>query len=561
MRFCTARWFSSPAQEKVKISLLSGFLGSGKTTLLKQLLENKGGLRVGVVVNDVAQVNIDAKLVRERSSSGIRTTSGEGVDFVELENGCACCNASDELMACIWQLQEMAKARGNKFDRIVIEMSGVAEPKNIRREFQEALREGHPIFQETELSTMITVVDSPHFFDLYSARNDIADREELIGGEDRAVERYDDMKSIEVERKVVDLLVEQVECADKIVLNKTDRVDDKQRKLLGDILHALNPSASVFHCEFGNVPLEEVFGSESSAAAAADDDEDIRRAVRLAQQTQADAAAHGHGHGHAHAAHGHEHGHAHAEQGHAEHGHGHEHGHAHATTAADKYGISTFVYSRRKPFHPKKLQTLIQYLPVKGTHRESWIDHAAADTWHLDKLVGRAGRAAEEEAQEGKEKEGKNEMRLLHAVIRSKGFVWLPSNHQSALYWSHAGAHFVLHPLGQWWAASPKESWPEGGAETSEEVGKIMAEFDLSGRWGDRRQEIVFIGIGMDQAGIEALLDAALLSDAEMSEFASFVSTNQPPDPVAVIQDAAAPSGLKVEPLQSVLDAHAAPKP
>lgn len=72
---------------RVPISLLSGFLGSGKTTLLKEILENKGGVRVGVIVNDVAAVNIDAKLIRERSSSGIRTKSGQGVEFVELENG------------------------------------------------------------------------------------------------------------------------------------------------------------------------------------------------------------------------------------------------------------------------------------------------------------------------------------------------------------------------------------------------------------------------------------------------------------------------------------------
>lgn len=101
---------SAPAaapDDKVPISLLSGFLGSGKTTLLQELLTNKGGLRVGVVVNDVASVNIDAKLVRDRSSSGIRTKSGEGIEFVELENGCACCNASDELMACIAQLLEV----------------------------------------------------------------------------------------------------------------------------------------------------------------------------------------------------------------------------------------------------------------------------------------------------------------------------------------------------------------------------------------------------------------------------------------------------------------------
>jgi G3E family GTPase len=124
-------------------------------------------MQVGVVVNDVAAVNIDAKLIRERSSSGIQTKSGEGVEFVELENGCACCNASGELLACVDQLLEIASVRGYAYDRIIIEMSGVGEPRNVRAEFHEALREGHPIFEKVQLCTMITVVDSPHFFRLY----------------------------------------------------------------------------------------------------------------------------------------------------------------------------------------------------------------------------------------------------------------------------------------------------------------------------------------------------------------------------------------------------------
>ena len=124
-------------------------------------------LQVGVVVNDVANVNIDAKLVRERSSSGIQTKSGEGVEFVELANGCACCDASGELLACIEQLLEIAHIGGYAFDRIIIEMSGVAEPRNVRAEIHEAMREGHPVFERAELSTMITIVDSPHFFRLY----------------------------------------------------------------------------------------------------------------------------------------------------------------------------------------------------------------------------------------------------------------------------------------------------------------------------------------------------------------------------------------------------------
>jgi G3E family GTPase len=254
---------ANPIGNKVPITLLSGFLGSGKTTLLQELLTNKGGMRVGVVVNDVASVNIDAKLVRDRSSSGIRTKSGEGMEFVELENGCACCNASDELMVCIVQLLEMSAAGGYKFDRIVIEMSGVAEPKNVRREFQEAMSEGHPVFDAATLASMITVVDSPHFFDLFSSKHDVADHAELLGVDEQQLARddaYDVMKSVEVERKVVDLLVEQIECSSTVVLNKIDRVSDERRAPLRGMIAALNAGAELFECSFGKVPLAKVFG-------------------------------------------------------------------------------------------------------------------------------------------------------------------------------------------------------------------------------------------------------------------------------------------------------------
>eukprot|EP00960_Hanusia_phi_P031976 749592-Hanusia_phi.AAC.2 len=341
------RWNSSFADEarkkKIPISVLSGFLGSGKTTLLQELLQNKGGLKVGVVVNDVASVNIDAKLVRDRSSSGIRTKSGKGIEFVELENGCACCNSSDELMACIDQLLEISKVGGYSFDRIVIEMSGVAEPKNVRREIQLAMREDHPIFDHAELSTMITVVDSPHFFELYSSKHDIVDHQELIGLND-ANAAAESMSL--VERKVVDLLVEQVECADLIVLNKDDRVDDQKRLALKNIVSALNPKADIVHCEYGKIALDRVFLSERGRIATLDDDDDIREAVESAKHaSEASHAGHSHGHSHSH-----------------EHTHAHEH--EHAPNAAEKYGISTFVYSRRRPFHPKKLQGKNFRLPL-----------------------------------------------------------------------------------------------------------------------------------------------------------------------------------------------------
>jgi len=208
-------------------------------------------------------------------------------------------------------------------------------------------------------------------------------------------------------------------------------------------------------------------------------------------------------------AHGHSHAHSHAD----DHGHDHGHTHAHGTTAAEKYGIDTFVYSRRRPFHPKKLQDLIAFLPVKNAQRDNWIDHIPADGWSLTKLL--EGRLYVFEKA--------NELAILHTIVRSKGFVWIANHPNSAFHWSQAGAHLALNPLGMWWAATSLDVWPDAGDNASGEVGKLLEEFDLSSRWGDRRQELVFIGIGMLRGEIEALFDACLLTDDEMQQLDDFM--------------------------------------
>ncbi len=123
----------------------------------------------------------------------------------------------------------------------------------------------------------------------------------------------------------------------------------------------------------------------------------------------------------------------------------------------------------------------------------------------------------------------------MHSVVRSKGFVWVSSQWQNALYWSHAGAHFEMQPLGMWWAATARSKWPDAGDQNSDEVHKILEEFDVEGGvHGDRRQELVFIGVGMDQAQIEGLLDACLLTDTELEAVKQKFSSSLPADPVCV---------------------------
>lgn len=134
------------------VSMLSGFLGAGKTTLLRHLLQ-QSDLKIGCIVNDVASVNIDAKLIRGTDKSSGRgdekkNSTADLTDTIELANGCACCSIADELFDSFENLLKIAKKRGITYDRIVLENSGVAEPQNIRDQFNDARAVGHPLVEK-----------------------------------------------------------------------------------------------------------------------------------------------------------------------------------------------------------------------------------------------------------------------------------------------------------------------------------------------------------------------------------------------------------------------------
>ena len=525
---------------EVPVTLISGFLGSGKTFVMRHLLRHKctdsddispQELRVGVVIG----TNSDAKLLRRKEKEIMAK------DVIRATHSCPCCveeKLSKDLAALIQQGEE--DDHESPVDRVLVEC-GWASPRTLRNRLQEAKEQGLEDSQKFMVDSMVSVVDASKMQELWESTDILADRADLDGFAESnlngppvaGAENY-------AKRRVAELLVEQLECADVVVLTKMELVPSEQRDFIRALLRLLlppNAGCLVVPVESGKEPsphlAERVWiDSDWERTVATNTNEDdykdsVTRAresprareellwwppdaleeiagngapitvdkcgvqVRVLDSDEACRAA-------VKACEG-------LELGSWEFDMMNQRLGAEGTISDvdtedsivevnfgrwdTRVGINTFVYTRRRPFHPEKLEHVVKELPT---------------------ALGLPCTIVPEDEAEPPP------FSILSSVTRSKGFCWLATFHTAALYWDHSGGHFSLVNIGQWWAAT------DGGMEGHSD------EFD--GEFGDRRQEIVFIGVHLDIAEISKRLDACLLDDSELQGYKDHFMQKAPKD-------------------------------
>ncbi len=327
--------------------------------------------------------------------------------LIEMTNGCICCTLRGDL------LREVA--REGRFDYLLIESTGISEPMPVAQTFVFEDEYGESLSHVAKLDTMVTVVDAFNFLNDFGSVENLKERGESLGEED--------------ERTIVDLLVDQVEFADVILLNKTDLVTPDHLAKVEATIKALNRNAKLIRTSQSKVDLKDVLNTDRF---------DLEKASESSAWLQELNNVH--------------------------------------TPETEEYGIKSFVFTARKPFHPERLDALIE-----------------DDT--------------------------------LENVVRAKGMFWLATRPAYIGLYSKAGNSHIFEVIGTWFDTLPESDW--GVPEED----KVMIKANWHPEWGDREQRIVFIGIEMDEAKLRSRLEHALVTDVEASAGLALWSTFSDPLP------------------------------
>ena len=385
---------NKPSVKKLPVTVLSGFLGAGKTSLLNHILHNKQGLKVAVIVNDMSEVNIDARLVESEN-----TLSRTEEKLVEMSNGCICCTLREDLMV---EVESLAKE--GRFDYLLIESSGISEPIPVAQTFSYIDEtNGIDLSRFSYIDTMVTVVDCFNFLRDFGSTESLKDR--------HLTDMADD------ERSIVNLLTDQIEFANVIILNKIDLVDNQSVGVLSAAITKLNPGATIIPTSFCKTDPAQILNTGLFKF------EDAERSAGWQRELEGE----------------------------------------YHTPETEEYGISSFVFREQRPFHPERLWAYLNDQYPQG-------------------------------------------------VIRAKGLFWLASRPDDALNFSQAGAVSRVESAGVWWCSMAFKERIRYAAYVNN---KDIIEGRWSRQWGDRMNELVFIGQDLDKERMIVDLQQCLLQDEE----------------------------------------------
>ena len=427
-------------KKDVPVLLLTGYLGSGKTTLVNHILTNRKGIKFAVIVNDIGEVNVDASLIQK---GGVVAEKDDSL--VALQNGCICCTLK---MNLVDQLTDLVKTR--QFDYIVIEASGICEPEPIARTISTIPRM-NPKYTEAgtpRLDCIVTVVDALRMQSEFSCGGDL-EREDID------------------EEDIENLLIQQIEFCNIVLLNKVSEVTEDEVERVKEIIRHLNPGAEIIETDYTQVDLDLIVGTRAfdyeRVAVSTGWVRELERETTEEEEREARADHHHHHDednehdesGDEDDSHSHSYSYSHSYSHSHSHGHEHHHHHEHEGGEVEEYGISTFVYYRRKAF---KISEFNKFLSKKRP---------------------------------------KN-------IIRAKGVCYFKEYRDMSYLYEQAGVQQKLTEAGLWYATAPQEDL----VQLMQEDPSFMRDWDPE--YGDRMVKIVFIGQNMDMESLTRELDDCL---------------------------------------------------